>query len=163
LYVSFFITSSSLLFMYSINHEKLIRSLKADLDSADTRIDLNPTYLPLFICISSFGLVNQQINFIYHEGYSFSPTCDLIISENLDFMFFAFDSFIRAACLDLFESYDIHISRISPNGFWISSFTFLFKTFMAFFALSFLKAIYSSLTKLGHGQFNNNNEPGGVS
>lgn len=138
----------SLLFLYlgyityrhAVNKEYAEKDVIAEIETRDSKLDINPTYSYYFGFVSLFGVIS-------HELYLFDKSLFIVDSDfyYVDFYesqwsIYAIDNMIRASFLDLFETYNIHISNIRSTNNVILTFVFLFKTTLS---IIFLKALYN--------------------
>jgi len=142
-----FLVSGYYIILFSKNKNRLYKSLVADLESADSRFDFNLTYSPLFCFVISFGLINQQLFMLNEEFYTITLVNEWPFDESFNMFFYAYDNFIRAACLDLFETFNLHISPVGTNNVWIMTLNFCFKTFLSIFFIKALIEIFKTLKK----------------
>ncbi len=133
--------------VFSKNKNRLYRSLVADLISADSRIDFNLTYFPLFGFVVTFALINQQLFMSSEDLYTITDIYNWPFDTNIDMLFYAYDNFFRAVCLDLFETYNLHISRIGSNNLGILTLNFSYKIFLSIFFIKSLFEIFKTLKK----------------
>lgn len=133
------------LISFSKDKNRVIKSLKVDLDTMDSRMDLNLTYIPLFGFIASFSVMNHLL-FLYDTNF-FAVDSELTwtFDPDIDMLFYAYDNFFRAACLDLFETYNFQVSRISGSNVWIITLTFIYKTFLSIFFIKTGLSIFNAL------------------
>lgn len=143
-----FLISAYYMISFVKNEDRLIRSLKNDLESADSRLDFNLTYLPVFGFIAAFGLINYQLYLLDNSLFTIKDEIGWIINSKIGFLFYSYDNFIRAACLDFFETYNFHISNISASDYWILTILFIYKTFLSSYFLKYLWTILKELLKL---------------
>src|SRR6056297_2081289 len=148
IFVAILLICGYYMILFIIHKNRLLDSLKGDLDSADSKLDLNLTYLPVFGFIMSFGLINHQIYLFDNEYFTVDGQIYWIIDSEFDIILYSYDNFIRAACFDLLETYNIHISRLTTNNFWILTLLFAYKTFLSFYFLRYLWTILKGLHKI---------------
>jgi len=79
------------------------------------------------------------------EFYTITLVNEWPFDESFNMFFYAYDNFIRAACLDLFETFNLHISPVGTNNVWIIN--FCFKTFLSIFFIKALIEIFKTLKK----------------
>lgn len=148
LFIIVFLISGFYMISFIRNDNRLLKSLKGDMESADSRLDLNLTYLPIFGFIVAFGLINQQLFLFDNSLFHYNNNIAWSLNSNFDFLLYTYDNFIRAACLDFMETYNLHISRISSSNYWILTILFFYKTFLSIYLIKFLLKILKGLQKI---------------
>ncbi|MCT4586645.1 MAG: hypothetical protein N4A71_02370 [Carboxylicivirga sp.] len=117
-----------------------VKSIQIDTRSREGELDLNISYISPLGFVITFGVICNQLflmdnNLFYIEGLG-----EISEIERYEWVLFAVDNFIRAVCLDFFETFNVHISRISSQNYYVLMFVFIYKTTLGVF---FLKSIYN--------------------
>jgi len=147
LYFAFFIWFGFRSLTFAFNYKKAYSSIKADIDTRDSKLDLNPSLIPPFGFIIVFGLICHQLylydNNLFEKGLSISTNPSS--SYEYQWMLYALDNFIRSVMFDFLETYHIKISRIDSSNNWILTFVFIFKSTLSIF---FIKCIVNLIKSI---------------
>lgn len=135
--------------IFAFNYNKAYSSIKADIETRDSKLDLNPSLIPLFGFVITFGLICHQLD-LYDSNLfekTIENTDEAFSSYDYQWMLYAIDNFIRSVVFDFLETYHIKISRIDSNNNWVLTFVFIFKSFLSIF---FIKSVMNLIksTKL---------------
>jgi hypothetical protein len=150
-YILFFIWFGYRSLTFAFKYKKAQSSIKADIDSRDSKLDLNPSLIPPFGFVVTFGLICHQL-FLYDSSLFVINSATMPNSPyDYEWMIYAIDNFIRSVMFDFLETYHVKISQIDSNNNWILTFVFIFKSTLSIF---FIKALLNLIkaTKLIENQ-----------
>jgi len=139
-YILFFICFGYWSLQFAFKKNIAQKSIKADIDTRDSKLDFNLSYIPLLGFVVIFGLICHQL-FLYDNSL-FVKNSSIIANSPFDcaWMLYAIDNFIRSVLFDFLETYHFKISQIDSNNNLILTFVFIFKSTLSIF---FIKALFN--------------------
>lgn len=139
-YILLFILLGWLISRHAFNKGLAERDVKAEIETRDSKLDINPTYSYYFGFVSLFGIISHELYLFDNSLFHIDSSYYYMDIYEFQWSIYAIDNMIRASFLDFFETYNLHISNVGSTNNWILTFVFLFKSTLSIF---FLKALFN--------------------